>query len=67
MKIKLTQSMFPKILQCPEGKTRIELCDADCPGLYIEVRASSPGEGTVYFRYKDEKKKNRHKRLGSIS
>ena len=63
--IKLTQSMFPQILQCPEGKTRIELCDADCPGLYIEVRTSSPGQGTFYYRYKDIAGKTSHQRIGS--
>ena len=67
MKMKFTQSMFPQVLQCPEGMTRIELCDADCPGLYIEVRASSPGHGTYYLRYKDRTGKTCHKRIGTTT
>jgi hypothetical protein len=65
--LKLTQAMFPQVLKCPEGKARIELCDADCPGLYIEVRATSPGQGTFYYRYKDANKKTNHQRLGSTN
>ena len=63
--IKLTQAMFPEALRCPAGINRLELCDADCPGLYIEVRATASGQGTFYFRYKDDSKKTCHKRIGS--
>lgn len=65
--IKLTAAMFPQLLQCPEAKARIELCDADCPGLYIEVRATSPGQGTFYFRYKDANGKTCHQRIGTTN
>jgi len=64
---KLTQAMFPQVLQCPEAKARIELCDADCPGLYIEVRTTSPGQGTFYFRYKDANGKTCHQRIGTTN
>jgi integrase len=50
-------------LQCP-GKRRIEYCDQDLPGLYIEVRHLSPGQGTYYLRYKDNNGKTRHQKLG---
>jgi len=63
--LKLTAAMFPQVLQCPPGTTRIELCDSDCPGLYIEVRATSPGQGTAYLRYKDGTGKTSHQRLGT--
>ena len=63
--LKLTQSMFPQVLQCPAGISRLELCDADLPGLYIEVRATAPGQGTFYLRYKDNTGKTCHKRFGS--
>lgn len=59
--------MFPQVLQCPDGKARIELCDADYPGLYVEMRATSPGQGTYYFRYKDDSKKTCHQRIGSTA
>ena len=63
--LKLTQTMFPQSLQCPQGKSRIELCDTDLPGLYIEVRGTSPGQGTFYLRYKDGTGKTCHQRLGT--
>ena len=62
--LKLTQTMFPLVLQCPTDKTRIELCDADLPGLYIEVRSTSPGQGTYYLRYKDKTGKTCHQKIG---
>ena len=65
--LKLTAAMFPQALQCPVGKSRIELCDADLPGLYIEVRATSPGQGTFYLRFKDATDKTCHQRLGSTA
>ena len=64
--MKLTQAMFPQVLQCPVGKARIELCDADLPGLLCEARASSPGLGTWYFRYKKDSI-TAYKRIGSTA
>ncbi|MGJ0484795.1 MAG: tyrosine-type recombinase/integrase [Methylomicrobium sp.] len=63
-KFKLTQNFVNNDLQCPEGKARIEYVDADLPGLYIEVRATSPGQGTYYLRYKDATGKTCHQKLG---
>lgn len=65
--LKLTATMFPQVLQCPAGKARIELVDADCSGLYIEVRATAPGKGTFYYRYKNAAKKTCHKRIGTTN
>lgn len=65
--LKLTAAMFPQVLQCPADKMRVELCDADLPGLYIEVRGASPGHGTYYLRYKDDHKRTCHKRIGSTA
>jgi len=62
--IKLNQKFINTQLHCPNGKTRIEYCDADLPGLYIEVRATSPGEGTYYLRYKNAVGKTSHQKLG---
>ncbi len=63
--LKLTQLMIAQGLAGPGGdKPRVELCDADCPGLYIEVRATSPGQGTFYLRYKDAAGKTCHQKLG---
>lgn len=65
--LKLTESVVANDLICPEGKARIELCDRDIPGLYIEVRASSPGQGTYYLRYKNESNTTAHQKIGRTS
>jgi len=62
--ISLTQSFLSNGLICPTGKTRIEYCDKDHPGLYIEVRQKSPRQGTYYLRYKDTSGKTCHQRIG---
>ena len=41
-----------------------ELCDTDLPGLYIEVRSTSPGTGTYYLRYKSKAGKTCHQKIG---
>jgi integrase len=60
----LTHSLIANDLQCPAGKRRVEICDADLPGLYVEVRACSPGQGTFYLRYKDASGKTCHQKIG---
>lgn len=62
--IKLTQQLITHDLHCPNGKNRIEYCDADMQGLYIEARATSPGQGTYYLRYKDSTSKTCHQKIG---
>ena len=61
---KLTQQFVANDLKCPQGKARIEYCDADLAGLYIEVRATSQGQGTYYLRYKNTVGKTSHQKLG---
>jgi len=63
-KIKLTPQFIKTSLTIPDGKNRIEYCDTAFPGLYIEVRSTSPGHGTYYLRYKDANKKTCHQKLG---
>jgi len=63
-KIQLTPQLIQTGLICPAPKNRIEFCDTTFPGLYIEVRSTSPGHGTYYLRYKDSEKKTCHQRLG---
>jgi integrase len=65
--IKLSQHMINNELRCPAGKPRVELCDADLAGLYIEVRATSPGHGSYYLRYKDNTGKTSHQKIGRTS
>ena len=62
--LKLTQELVTNGLHCPDHKKRIELCDTELPGLYIEVRASKQGEGTYYLRYKNNQSKTQHQKIG---
>ena len=63
-KVKLTNVFLQQGLVCPPAKKRTEFVDADLPGLYIEVLAVKPGQGTYYYRYKDTHNKSRHERIG---
>jgi integrase len=60
----LSQHVIANQLHTPEGKSRVELCDTQLPGLYVEVRATSPGQGTYYLRYKDGTGKTCHQKIG---
>ena len=62
--VKLTESFIRNNLLCPSHKSRFELCCQDLPGLYLEVRATSPGQGTYYLRYKDNSGKTCHQKIG---
>ncbi|SFL29038.1 Site-specific recombinase XerD [Nitrosomonas aestuarii] len=62
--VKLTQQFTAHELRCPEEKSRIEYCDQELPGLYIEVRATSQGQGTYYLCYKDGTGKTSHQKIG---
>lgn len=64
---KLTQDFIDHKLQCPEGKSRVEIVSDDRSGMYIEVRSASKGKGTYYLRYKDTNNKTCHQRIGSTS
>ena len=63
--IKLTPQ-FVASLTCTarQGRTASSICDSDVPGLYIAVRAASPGEGVYYLRWKDANNKTCHTKLG---
>jgi integrase len=65
--LKLTQDLITTGLQCPPSKHRIEFCDSELSGFYVEVRATSPGAGTYYLRYKDEAGKTCHQKIGRTS
>lgn len=64
--LKLTQHFVTHEALCPEGKSRIEFCDSELPGLY--VLASAAGEiASYYLRYKDTNGKTCHQKLGRTS
>jgi len=58
-------TLTPQQLVCPPGQRRIEYVDKGGLGLYVEVRASSPGAGTYYLRYKNPQGKTCHQKVGS--
>ena len=65
MIVKLTPEFIANNLQCPKGKRRIEYVDTGGTGLYVEVRATSPGQGTFYLRYRDANNITRHIKVGT--
>jgi integrase len=70
MRIELTQDFISKGLRCPEDRQKIEYTDSGLggvPGLFVEVTARSPGQGTYYLRYKNANAATRYQRLGSTS
>lgn len=62
--IKLSQDFITHRLQCPDSKTRVEWCDKDLSGFFIEVRANRQGQGTFYYRYKDTNGKTCTQKVG---
>lgn len=66
--VNITEEFLKSSLTCPTPKTRIEYCDGggslSVSGLYVEVRATSPGQGTYYLRYKDANGKTCHQKIG---
>lgn len=67
--IHLTPDFLAHGLLCPEGKSRVEFCDTDpsARGLYLEVSATTPGQGIFRLRYKDTNGKTCHAKLGRTS
>ncbi len=62
--VNLTAEMVAKHLRCPDGKRRVEWCDSEVPGLYVEIRATAERQGTYYLRYKNKVGKTCHQKLG---
>ena len=61
--VNFTAALLADGLRCPAGKHRVELCSKEVAGLYIEVRASSPGQGTFYVRFRNAAGKTAHKKI----
>lgn len=60
----MTQAFITNHLICPAGQNRVEFVPDDLPGMYIEVRAATPGFGTYFYRYKDATGKTCHQKIG---
>ncbi len=54
-------------LPCFPGKPRVEYCDTQVKGLYIEVSAANPGQGIYRLRYKNAADKTCHARIGTTA
>ncbi len=53
MRVHLSPQNLDDYLTVPPGKKRIEIADlSGPPGFFLEVRATSPGEGTYWCRYR---------------
>lgn len=65
MIIELNKSFIESGLVVPEGKQRIEYCDATVPGLLIEVRAVAGAVPVYYLRFK-RNGKTAYDRLGTL-
>ena len=62
--MKLTQEGIA-VLQCPDNKRSIQVCDAQHRGLLIELRKADPANPTWYVRYKSrDTGKTRYVHLG---
>lgn len=64
--VPLTQAYIDNELACPADKKRVEICDANMPGLYAEVRSVNPANPTWYLRYRDATGKTCHERIGAV-
>lgn len=55
MPSKVLNEQFIKTgLICPENRQHIEYTSHDRSGLYVEVRSTSQGQGTYWFRFKEK-------------
>ena len=63
-RINLTQKFVNTPNPPATDKKRIEHCDTQVPGLYLEVRDTSPTWGTFYLRYKNTAGKTCHTKIG---
>ena len=68
MRIVLTEEFIANNLSTPDGVRRVEFVDIykGGIGMYVEVRATSPGQGTYYLRWRQDGK-TRHQKLGTTS
>ena len=60
----LTLNFVSTLDQRPPESGRIEYCDSELTGFFLEHRAS--GKGTYYFRYRDSGRKTYQLRLGKL-
>lgn len=64
--VNLTQETYARP-RCPDGKTKVELCDAQVRGMYLLVQASRPDAAAVFLRYKNADGRTCHEMIGRTS
>ncbi len=64
MRVRLTQDFINNNLAVPEGRDRVEFLDDQTENFFIEVRASNPGKGTFWVRYRDPSGTTRYVKVG---
>lgn len=60
----LTQNLISQGFEFPAGKTRMEVCDQQVKGLYLDVNLSAPNCGVFRLRYKSASGKTCHAPIG---
>jgi integrase len=65
--MKITQELINKGLTCPDGKTRIEYCDQELPGLVFAVSDTGNGIASIALRYKNSEGKTSYIKIGRTS
>ena len=61
----LTTTFIATLEHNPPPAKRMEYCDTELTGFFLEYRGN--GKGTYYFRYRDGNKKTRLVRLGKLT
>jgi integrase len=64
--VNLTPAFMASKIQCPPTAKKIEFCDAQVRGLFIECPAAAASQPTWNYRFK-ENGKTRTRRLGGVS
>ena len=67
MRVRLTQDFINNDLAVPEGRDRVELLDDQTENFFVEVRASNPGKGTFWVRYRDPSGTTRYVKVGKTT
>ncbi|TCV86659.1 site-specific integrase [Sulfurirhabdus autotrophica] len=62
--VKLDSNFISNNLKTPDNVSRIEMCCSELKGFYVEVRATSQGQGTFYLRSKNIAGKTCHQHIG---
>lgn len=65
--VNLTPAFMANKVQCPPGLKKIELCDAQVRGLFIECLSSATSQPSWNVRLKDTNGKTRTRRLGTLA